>query len=549
MEKIWLKSYPVGITETIVPIHYSSISALLHESFYRYSSRPAFEHLGTRITYAALHRKSTDLAAYFQKHLRLVKGDRLAIMLPNILQYPITLLAALRLGLIIVNINPFYTKKELVFPLQDSGAVAIVAIKQVCPGLLEVMAETSIKHIILTELGDEFPLFKRVVVNRTIPSFVRSKQWIRYRHAMGKGHKDVVSPTRIKPDDPAFLQYTGGTTGKPKAAILTHGNLMANILQCSAWGTHFLEEGKEVAITPLPFYHIFSLTICCFTFLRLGGLSVLIADPRNIRSLVKRLRKTPFTVLVGVHTLYSKLVTEPSFKTLNFLNLKLALAGGMPVTKELADAWKEVTNKPIIMGYGLTEASPVVAINPLNSAHFNGSIGLPLPSTNVLLLDDEGNSVSMGSAGELCVAGPQVMKGYWHQPEETDTILDRKGWLHTGDIAVMNEQGYIYIIGRKKDMILVSGFNVYPFEVEEVIGSHPGVAEVAVIGVPNSKSGESIKAFIVKKDIHLTQEDIRKLCQQKLTGYKQPKYIIFCDKLPKNTMGKVLKEKLRKMAI
>lgn len=554
MEKIWIKNYPPGVPESIDPNSFSSLTDYLHDSFNDYAHQPAFENLGTTLSYQKLQEKSLNMAAYLQQHLGLYKGDRLAIMLPNLLQYPITLLAALHLGLIIVNINPLYTERELLFPLVDSGAKAIVVLANFTRTLSQVIPKTKIEHIILTEVGDEFPHLKRVLINtylkyikKAVPSI--ALKVIPYREAMQEGENLVFEQSSIEPNDIAFLQYTGGTTGIPKGAVLTHKNLIANVMQCIAWIDHTLEKGKEIVVTALPLYHIFSLTICCFAFLKLGGKSLLITNPRDMNAFIKELKKTPFTVFVGVNTLYHALLKQDAFPTLDFKSMKLALAGGMSVIKSIAEQWHKLTGKTIIMGYGLTEASPVVTINPLNATEFTGSIGLPVPSTDVAILDDQEMPVPIHTPGEICLKGPQVMQGYWHQPQETKIVLSESGWLHTGDIAMMDEQGYIYLIDRKKDMILVSGFNVYPNEVEEVIASHPGVAEVAVIGIPNNLSGETVKAFIVKKDATLTKEEIEKHCKEKLTGYKLPKAIEFCTELPKSNVGKVLKQKLREANI
>lgn len=550
MEKIWLKSYPQNIPPTINPDIYPSLVAMLQESCEQYANKPAFQNFGVQMTYRSLSEKSLALAAFFQKDLLLKKGDRIAIMLPNVLQYPIILLAALQLGLIIVNLNPLYTERELLLPLQDSGAKAIIVLANFTRPLQNILTKTALEHIIVTEVGDEFPSLKRILINsylkyvkHAVPSF-RLPKIILYRDAMDKGKTLTFNPVSLTPNDIAFLQYTGGTTGKSKGAMLTHRNLIANVLQCIAWIDQVLEKGKEIVVTALPLYHIFSLTICCFAFLNLGGLSLLITNPRDMKSFIKQLKKVPFTVFVGVNTLYDVLLKQDTFHQLNFNHLKLALAGGMSVMKSVAKRWHDATQKPIVMGYGLTEASPVVTILPLTQKIFSESIGLPVPSTDIAILDDAGNPVPLGRAGELCVSGPQIMQGYWQQPQETQDVL-RDGWLHTGDIVVMDEQGYLYLIDRKKDMILVSGFNVYPNEIEEVIASHPGVAEVAVVGIPHAELGEIVKAFIVKRDKSLTEEDIRALCKEKLTGYKQPKTIEFCPALPKSNIGKILKQKLR----
>jgi long-chain acyl-CoA synthetase len=553
MEKIWLKSYPFGVATEINPDEYVSLTSMLQESCHEFSGKVAFENFNTELSYHTLLEKSLVLAAYFQKHLQLRKGDRFAMMLPNLLQYPIIMLAALQLGLIIVNINPLYTRRELLIPLKDSGAKAIIMLAHQVDNLVAIIKETQIKYVLITELGDEFTGLKRLAINSYFKYFKRSRPSlsfpyaIHYREALQEGKKISFDSVAIGPDDIAFLQYTGGTTGLPKGAMLTHRNLVANVMQCMEWMGGLLEKGKEVVVTALPLYHIFSLTVCCFVFWKLGGRSLLITDPRNINSLIKLLTTKPFSVFMGVNTLYRALIQHPAFNTLNFNSLKISLAGGMPVLKKIADQWQRATQKPIIMGYGLTEASPVVTVNPLYVREFSGSIGLPLPSTKVAILDDEERELALGETGELAIVGPQVMLGYWNQLTETKHVFTKAGWLKTGDIARMDNEGYIYLIDRKKDMILVSGFNVYSYEVEEVIASHPGVAEVAVIGVPNAQSEESIKAFIVKRDLALTEEDIQDHCKKRLTGYKRPHLIEFCQELPKSSVGKVLKNKLREI--
>ncbi len=550
MEKLWLKNYPKEIPHAINPDEYSSLTALLLESCHKFANKSAFQNLGTRFTYQAILEKSIQFAVFLQKRLGLKKGDRLAIILPNIVQYPIILLAALQLGLIIVNVNPLYTERELISPLQDSNARIAVVLANFASALVKVLPQTQLKHIIITELGDEFVGLKRFGINSYLRYIKKMVPAINLPNAIH--YKDIfksikncssLDPVKIQPFDIAFLQYTGGTTGIPKAAVLTHRNLVANVLQCVAWIDNVLEEGKEVVVTALPLCHIFSLTICCFTFMKLGGLSLLITNPRDIKKFVKQLKKVPFTVFIGVNTLYQALIRNANFSKLSFKQMKLSLAGGMPVSNKVAEEWQSLTKKPIITGYGLTEASPVVTINPLNLKEFNGSIGLPVPSTEIAILDESGNNVPLGTAGELCVAGPQVMQGYWHQPEETKQVLTANGWLHTGDIVTMNEAGYLYIVDRKKDMILVSGFNVYPKEIEEVLLSHSGILEAAVVGV-NSELGEVVKAYIVRKDPQLQQEDILRFCRKKLTGYKLPRLIEFREELPKSNLGKILKNEL-----
>ena len=551
MEKIWLKSYPTDVAFEINPDVYSSLTSMLIESCNEFSEKIAFENFGTGLSYQDLLEKSLMLAAYLQKNFQLAKGDRFAIMLPNVLQYPVVMLAALQLGLTVVNINPLYSERELLVPLKDSGAKIIAVLTNLSEHLIPILGETQIRYVLITEIGDEFPHLKRFAINSYFKYFKRNYPYfnfpilIRYKDAIREGKVISFKQVIISASDIAFLQYTGGTTGTPKGAILTHRNIVANVLQCVEWSHGLLERGKEIVVTALPLYHIFSLTVCCFAFWKLGAKSLLITDPRDIGASVKLLAKKPFTIFIGVNTLYSALIQHPKFNKINFASLKLSLAGGMSVINSVAQEWQKITNKTLIMGYGLTEASPVVTINPLRAKEFNGSIGLPLPSTKVCILDEQGRELSVGEAGELAVFGPQIMLGYWHQLAETKQVLTQDGWLKTGDIGRMDEAGYIYLIGRKKDMILVSGFNVYPNEVEDVISSHPLVAEVAVIGMPDVKWGENVKAFIVRKDLTLTEDEVRAYCKQRLTGYKQPKIIEFCTALPKSNVGKVLKNKLR----
>lgn len=549
MEKIWLDSYPPGVPATIDADTYPSLTALIEESCNKYANLPALENLGTVITYKQLYEKSIHLAAIFQKKLHLKKGDRIALMMPNLLQYQIALYAALISGLVVVNINPLYTERELDFPLRDSGAKAIVILANFTPTLAKVLTSTNLKHVIVTEVGDEFPSFKRILINsilKYVKKMVPKKKLpnaLYWRELMNE--RATFDPVTITHEDVAFLQYTGGTTGRPKGAMLSHRNMIANVMQCYVWINGVIKDGEEIIITALPLYHIFSLTISAFVFAKLGGLSRLITNPRDMPHFLKHLKKNKFTIFVGVNTLFHEMMRHQAFLEIDFAPVKLSLAGGMPVLQSVADRWQELTKKNIIMGYGLTEASPVVTINPLTIKAFSPSIGLPVPSTDVVILDDQGNELPIGEPGELGVKGPQVMKGYWHQPEETEIAFTKDGWLRSGDIATIDKHGYVYIIDRKKDMILVSGFNVYSVEVEDVIAMHPGVLEVAVLSVPDPHTGEAVKAFVVKKDPDLTEEDLNKWCHQKLTGYKIPKQYEFRDSLPKTNVGKILKRALR----
>ncbi len=551
MDKRWLKNYPVGVPALIHNDCYASLTDLLQQSCHEFEDKTAFENMDCQLSYGELLKKSLALSAYFQKNLQLVKGDRFAIILPNILQYPIALLAGLQLGLTIVNINPLYTAREVLIPLSDSGAKALIVLANVAENILPILPQTQVKHVLVTELGDELRPFKRIIINgylryikHAAPN-LKFQTLIPYTEALTQGKKLAFDSVEILETDIAFLQYTGGTTGVPKGAMLTQHNLLANVLQCTAWVSSALVQGKEKIILALPLYHIFSLTVS-LAFWKLGGSSLLITNPKRLSHFVKELNKKSFSVFIGVNTLYQMLLTHPNFYRVNFDSLKLSLAGGMPITQSIAEQWYRLTGNVIVAGYGLTEASPVVSINPLSAAVSSSSVGLPLPSTEVAIIDQEEKILPMNEAGELIVRGPQVMLGYWHQSEETKKVLTKAGWLKTGDMARIDEAGYIYLLSRKKDMILVSGFNVYPSEIEEVIASHPGVAEVAVIGVMHPESGECVKAFVVKKDAELTEKAIRQFCRERLTGYKQPKFIEFCMELPKSHVGKILKTTLRK---
>lgn len=550
MEKIWLQNYRDDMPKVIDPDIHRSIIDMFEEYCKKFSFNTAFIHFGYTLSYDQLATYSEQFAANLQNDLHLKKGERLAIMLPNCLQFPIVLFGALRLGLVVVNVNPLYTERELLHQLKDSEAETIVILRNLVPNLAKVLTQTKIKHIIETEIGDLLPFFKRHLFNLVSRYKQKSKvpklNSLKLRKVLAKGQLSSFTKVALIGEEPALLQYTGGTTGVLKGAVLTHRNIIANTLQCIAFVDGALEESKEMVVTPLPLYHIFSLTICCFVFLKLGAASLLITDPRNLRQLTKALKNNPFTVFVGVNTLYQSLLKFSAFRKLKFNNLKLSLAGGMAVMKEVAKDWQSLTGSHITMGYGLTEASPVVTINPLYEREFTGSIGIPVPSTDIEIRDEHNKVLGINEEGELCVKGPQVMKAYWHNKEETKLVLSKDGWLKTGDIVRMNEKGYIYLIDRKKDMILVSGFNVYPNEVEEVILSHPDVAEVSVVGAQDEYSGEVVKAVIVKKNPHLTENDILQYCRQNLAGYKIPKQIEFRPELPKNNVGKILRWKLRK---
>lgn len=551
MEKIWLKSYQAGVPAEIDPDAYSSIADVFLHSCNKFKDKFAFSHLDTHLSYDQLKSKCRNFAAYCQKVLKLAKGSRLAIMLPNSLQYPVAMFGALQAGLTIVNVNPLYTPRELLHQLKDSGASAIIILENFANVLQQVLPETDVKHVIISRLGDLFSFPKSFYVNfvlkyikKMIPNWT-IPQAIYFKDALASGEKIIFDEVYIQGSDIAYLQYTGGTTGVAKGAELTHRNMIANLEQASAWVRPVMEEGNEIIITALPLYHIFSLTANCLTFLKFGGMSVLITNPRDITRFVSQIEKLPFTVITGVNTLFNALLNNQKFKSFKFDHLKLALGGGMAVQKIVAERWQKLTGKVLLEAYGLTEASPAVTINPLSLTKFNDSIGLPVPSTDVSLRDDQNNEVPLGQQGELCVKGPQVMHSYWNNPEETQKIFTPDGWLKTGDICFMDEKGYLHLVDRKKDMILVSGFNVYPNEIEDVIASHPGVLEVAVVGIKDEHSAEVPKAFIVKKDPSLTAEDILTYCHTQLTGYKMPKSIEFRNELPKSNVGKILRRALR----
>ncbi len=550
-ERPWLDHYPAGVAEQIDVNRYASVPAVLDEAFERFRDKPAFANFGRKLSYGQIDELSGQFAGYLTGVLKLTKGDRIAIMMPNVLQYPIALFGALRAGMVVVNTNPLYTARELKHQLDDSGAKAIVVMDNFAATVQKVVAETPVKHIITTGMGDMlgFPkgaLFNFVLkhVKKLVPSF-NLPQATRFRDALTRGASHRAPSVALTHDDIAFLQYTGGTTGVAKGAMLTHGNMVANMLQADAWIGANTRVGEEVVITALPLYHIFSLCANGLVFTRLGGLNWLITNPRDMPGFVKELAKSGFTALTGVNTLFNGLLNTPGFAELDFSRLHLSLGGGMAVQRAVAERWKKVTGSTLAEAYGLTETSPAVCINPLDIKEYNGSIGLPVPSTNVAIWSEDGRPLPGGEIGELMVQGPQVMKGYWQRPEETANVLGADGWLHTGDIARMDEKGYFFIVDRKKDMILVSGFNVYPNEVEDAVMEHPGVLEVAAVGVPDEHSGEVVKLFVVRKDPNLTEEALRLFCREILTGYKRPKLIEFRDNLPKSNVGKILRRELR----
>lgn len=550
MEKIWLKNYPKGVPEEINLNAYQSIVEILEESFTRYQQNPALYNLGVTLTYGEVSRYSHAFAAYLQNTLSLKKGDRIALMMPNLLQYPIAIFGALMAGLIVVNVNPLYTVPELVHQLKDSGAETILVLENFAGVVEKALPETSLKTVIVTQIGDFFPPFKAWLlrcyfkyVKKQIPTLTIKN--LLFKKIIAKGKKLTFHPVKMVHEDIAFLQYTGGTTGIAKGAMLTHKNLVATILQSDAWFSPTFKAIEEKMITALPLYHIFSLAANCLFLAKIGGLNILITNPRDTSRMIAEMAKFKFTAITGVNTLFNALLNHPHFAKLDFSAMKISLGGGMAVQRSVAEKWQAVTGCVLLEAYGLTETSPVVTINPPALKAYNGSIGLPVSSTDIRILDDNGHELPIGQAGELAVKGPQVMLGYWNNPKETSKVLLEDHWLLTGDIVSIDQDGYVRLLERKKDMILVSGFNVYPNEIEDVLMRVPGVKEAAVLGVPNGQSGEAVKAFIVKDNPALTEAEIRQFCRQNLTGYKVPHYIEFRDTLPKSNIGKILRRALK----
>lgn len=551
MEKIWLKNYSKSVPPEIDISRYTSILDVFDESVRKFPDRKVFTNMGKSLTYSELDQKTTAFAAFLQQELKLKKGDRIAIQMPNVLQFPIAMFGALKAGLICVNTNPLYTDREMKHQFNDAGCKAIVIVANFASNLEKILGETKIEHVILTELGDQLGFPKSFLVNsvvkhlkKMVPKFSLPDA-IPFNSALEKGARMTLTPQPRSIDDVAFLQYTGGTTGVSKGAMLTHSNCVANMEQIVLWMRTLLKEGEEVAIAALPMYHIFCLTVHGLAICKFGGENVLVTNPRDIPAFIKILKTTPFTVLTGVNTLFNALMNHPEFNGKEFTKLKISVAGGMALQKVVAEKWMKLTETPISEGYGLTETSPVVSVNPIDGRDKVGTIGLPVPSTDVKLIDDDGNEVPAGQPGELCVKGPQVMKGYWQRPDETAKIMTHDGWLKTGDVAVVDSEGYFKIVDRKKDMILVSGFNVYPNEVEDVMATHPGILEVAAIGVPDEKSGEVVKIVVVKKDQNLTAEDLIEFARKNLTNYKVPRLVEFRSELPKTNVGKILRRALR----
>jgi long-chain acyl-CoA synthetase len=553
VDRIWLKHYPPGVPAEIDVSEYASVRDVFDESVARFASRPAFTCLGKTITFAELDTLSAAFGAWLQGQGG-GKGTRVALMMPNILQYPVCLFGTLRTGATVVNVNPLYTARELEHQLVDSGAEVIVVLENFANTLAEVIGKTRVKHVIVTSMGELLGL-KGVLVNFVVRRVMKMvKPWslpgsIHLSDALADGRRRTLQRVPIAHDDIAFLQYTGGTTGVAKGAMLLHRNIIANLLQARAWVSPVLDPThREIIITPLPLYHIFSLTANCLVFMTLGAENVLIPNPRDIPGFVKTLRKTPFTAITGVNTLFNAMVNNKDFRNVPFKSLRLVLGGGMAVQEAVAKRWKEITGVTLVEAYGLTETSPAATINPLNLEEYNGSIGLPIPSTDIVLRDDAGKDVPLGSPGEICIKGPQVMAGYWNRPDETAKVMTPDGYFMTGDIGVMDERGFVRIVDRKKDMILVSGFNVYPNEIEGVVATHPGVLECAAVGVPDKKSGEAVRLYIVKKEPDLSAGDVMKYCRDHLTGYKCPREVLFRDELPKSNVGKILRRELREIA-
>jgi long-chain acyl-CoA synthetase len=551
LERPWLEHYPEGVPHRIDPDEFPSVVAVLQSAIDQYRDRPAFANLGKVLTYGEVDALSRRLAGYLLGELGLKKGDRVAIMMPNCLQYQIATFGILRAGLTVVNVNPMYTPRELRHQMADSGAVAIIVLDNFGHTVEKVLADTALRHVVTTALGDMLPFPRRAAVNfavrhlkKMVPDYAIPGA-VRFRDALELGRRQRLPEVTIAPQDIAFLQYTGGTTGVAKGAMLTHRNLVANMQQASAWIGTNIRLGEEIIITALPLYHIFALTANGLVFMKFGGLNYLVTNPRDMPAFVKELRKVPFTAITGVNTLFNWLLNAPGFDRIDFSPLHLTLGGGMAVQRAVAERWKKVTGCTLVEAYGLTETSPAACINPMDLAEYNGSIGLPIPSTDACIMAEDGALLPPGEVGELCIRGPQVMAGYWQLPAETAEVLDADGWLHTGDMARMDEKGFFYIVDRKKDMILVSGFNVYPNEVEDVIAMLPGVLEVAAVGVPDEKSGEAVKVVIVRKDPSLTEEQVMAHARENLTGYKRPQYVEFRAELPKTNVGKILRRELR----
>ena len=553
MEKIWLKHYPAGIAPEVDVHAFASLRDVLRHSCERFADLPAYSNMGASMTYAELDQASRDFAAYLQNTLDLRKGDRVAIMMPNLLQYPVALFGVLRAGLVAVNVNPQYTVPELAHQLQDSGALAIVVLENFARTLQEVLEKNPALRltVITTEVGDMFPVVKEVLTN-VVVKYVKKMvpEWeiegaVEFNAALRAGRSQALHHVTLGHGDTAFLQYTGGTTGVAKGAVLTHGNMVANVQQVASWIAQNLLDGKEVFVCPLPLYHVYALN-SSLVFMKIGAHTILITNPRDMHAFIHDLKKYRFTAMIGVNTLYRALLDAPEFAEVDTHGLKVANAGGMAVQRVVAERWKKATGVPLIEAYGLTETAPGAICNPLNIEDWTGTIGMPFPSTEATVLDDDGNEVPLGEVGEICLRGPQVMRGYWNRPDESAKVFTRDGWLRTGDMGIVDERGFFKITDRKKDMIIVSGFKVFPNQIEDAVALHPGVAEVAAIGAPDEKSGEVVKIVVVKQDPALTEEALLAHCRQHLTDYKIPKIVEFrTEPLPKTNLGKILRRQLR----
>jgi long-chain acyl-CoA synthetase len=561
MERIWLKHYPPGVPHDVDLTQYSSLVELIDAGFRQHASRNAYAYMDKFFTFGEIDRYSAAFGAWLQSQ-GLARGARVAIMMPNVVQYPIALAGVLRAGYVVVNVNPLYTPRELEHQLKDSGAEAIIILENFAATLQQVIARTAVKTVVVASLGEMLGFPKSAIVNfavrrvkKMVPAYSLPGH-VRFTETLDAGARRTLERVPVTQQDTAFLQYTGGTTGVSKGATLTHGNLVANVLQMEAWIVPALQDTSRgpvpeqfVYICALPLYHVFALVVNCLFGMRIGTLNVLITNPRDIPGFVKELGKYKFNVLPGVNTLYNALAENAEFRQLDFSSLRVANGGGMAVQKATSEKWLALTGVPIIEGYGLSETSPVATCNPILNREYNGTIGLPFPNTEIDILDDAGQPVPLGQPGEIAIRGPQVMAGYWNRPDETAKVMTPDGFFKSGDVGIMDERGYIRIVDRKKDMILVSGFNVYPNEIEQVIATHPGVVECAVVGVPDEKSGEAVKVFVVRKDPALTAEQLMEFCKENFTGYKKPKYIEFRDELPKTNVGKILRRELRDAAV
>ena len=553
MEKIWLKSYPQGVPAEISIDHVPSLVALVEQACATYADKVAYISMGKEMTYGELDEQTRAFAGWLQS-IGLKKGDRVALMMPNLLQYPVALFGTLRAGCTVVNCNPLYTPRELEHQMKDCGATAIVIVENFAHTLAQVIGHTAIKHVVVTPMGEMLGGLKGALVNfvvryvkKLVPAW-KLPGAIKFKTALARGRQHGWQPVALNHDDIAFLQYTGGTTGISKGAMLTHGNIASNVMQAHAWIKPVVRDGEEFIITALPLYHIFALTANCLTFLMIGARNLLIANPRDIPGFVKEWGKYPVTVVTGVNTLFNALLDNPDFAKLDFSTMNVTLGGGMAVQAPVAERWLKTVGVPLLQAYGLTETSPAATINPLDMHEFNGAIGLPISSTEVCIRDDHGKEVSQGQVGEICIRGPQVMAGYWQRPDETALVLGADGFLRTGDMGYVDPKGFVFLVDRKKDMILVSGFNVYPNEVEEAVAMHPGVREVAAIGVPDEHSGEAVKIFVVRKDASVNERALIEHCRGLLTGYKIPKHVEFRDDLPRTNVGKILRRALKEEA-